>query len=129
MRRVLVGAVVVAALAAGATPAHATNECRGLQVCVRVAGPWVAVPVRPGVPRPLSPAAQVMAGGAVAGMNGVGNILLGAVLIVKALGALSEEQLALRAAPPMRSAGQIARHMVGARAAWFSWCAPGRSSR
>jgi ABC-2 type transport system permease protein len=35
--------------------------------------------------RPLSPAAQVMAGGAVAGMNGVGNILLGAVLLVKAL--------------------------------------------
>ena len=40
-------------------------------------------------------------------------------LIVKALGPLSEEQLALRAAPHVRSAGQIARHMVGARAAWF----------
>src|SRR4051812_42569046 len=36
--------------------------------------------------RPLAPAAQVMSGGAVAGMNGVGNMLLGAVLIVKALG-------------------------------------------
>jgi ABC-2 type transport system permease protein len=36
--------------------------------------------------RPLSPAAQVMAGGAVAGMNGVGNMLLGAVLIAKAFG-------------------------------------------
>jgi uncharacterized damage-inducible protein DinB len=40
-------------------------------------------------------------------------------LIVKALGPLSEEQLALRVAPHMRSAGQIARHMVGARAFWL----------
>jgi uncharacterized damage-inducible protein DinB len=40
-------------------------------------------------------------------------------LIVKALEPLSEEQLALRVAPHMRSAGQIARHMVGARVAWF----------
>jgi ABC-2 type transport system permease protein len=36
--------------------------------------------------RPLSPAAQVMAGGAVAGMNGVGNMLLGGVLLVKGFG-------------------------------------------
>ena len=41
-----------AAFAAGAEPARATNECRGLQVCVRVAGPWVVVPTRTGVPRP-----------------------------------------------------------------------------
>ena len=37
---------LLAALAAGfsavvALPANATNECRGLQVCVKVAGPWV----------------------------------------------------------------------------------------
>jgi len=42
------GAVLVAlacaALAAGATRAGATNECRGLRVCVRVVGPWVVVP-------------------------------------------------------------------------------------
>ena len=36
--------------------------------------------------RPLAPAAQVMSGGSVAGMNGVGNMLLGTVLLVKALG-------------------------------------------
>jgi hypothetical protein len=50
-RIVLLGAVVAAALAAGAGPAGATNECRGLQVCVRVAGPWVVVPGRLGTPR------------------------------------------------------------------------------
>jgi hypothetical protein len=38
----------LAALAAGAGPAGATNECRGLQVCVKVAGPWVVVPVELG---------------------------------------------------------------------------------
>jgi hypothetical protein len=34
----------LAALAAGVSSAGATNECKGLQVCVRVAGPWVVVP-------------------------------------------------------------------------------------
>jgi hypothetical protein len=36
-------AVLAALAAAAAVPAaaHATNECRGLQVCVPVAGPWV----------------------------------------------------------------------------------------
>lgn len=52
MKRLLVAAVALAALAAGAGPAHATSECRGLQVCVRVVGPWVAVPVRTAAPRP-----------------------------------------------------------------------------
>ena len=33
-----------AALAATAAPAGATNECRGLNPCVPVAGPWVVVP-------------------------------------------------------------------------------------
>lgn len=37
---VLAGALV----ALSAPGANATNECRGLQVCVRVAGPWVVVP-------------------------------------------------------------------------------------
>src|SRR5205085_1959652 len=37
-------AVVLAAPVAGVMPAAATNECRGLQVCVRVPGPWVVVP-------------------------------------------------------------------------------------
>ena len=41
-----------AALAAGVSPAGATTECRGLQVCVPVAGPWVVVPTGRTVPRP-----------------------------------------------------------------------------
>jgi hypothetical protein len=41
-----------AAVAAGAAPAGATNECRGLMVCVRVVGPWVVVPSRGAAPRP-----------------------------------------------------------------------------
>lgn len=41
-----------AALAAGVAPAWATNECRGLMVCVPVAGPWVVVPTGGAVPRP-----------------------------------------------------------------------------
>jgi hypothetical protein len=51
----LVGVVltaVAATLAIAAAPAGATNECRGLQVCVSVAGPWVVVPVGNTVPRP-----------------------------------------------------------------------------
>ena len=38
----LAGAVT--ALVIGAGEARATNECRGLMVCVPVAGPWVVVP-------------------------------------------------------------------------------------
>jgi hypothetical protein len=45
------GALAVLA-AATAAPAGATNECRGLNPCVPVAGPWVVVPVGRGVPRP-----------------------------------------------------------------------------
>jgi hypothetical protein len=43
-RLALVVALATAALAAAAAPAGATNECRGLQVCIPVAGPWVAIP-------------------------------------------------------------------------------------
>jgi len=39
VRRLLLLAVAAAAVAAPA--AHATNECKGLTVCVPVAGPWV----------------------------------------------------------------------------------------
>jgi hypothetical protein len=49
VRRLLVP-LVAAGLVAGAaaSPAAATNECNGLQVCVPVAGPWVAlVPQHP----------------------------------------------------------------------------------
>jgi hypothetical protein len=41
-----------AGLVLGASPAQATNECRGLPVCVRVAGPWVVVPAARVTPRP-----------------------------------------------------------------------------
>lgn len=53
MRRLLVIVALTAALAGlGAAPAGATNECRGLIVCVPVAGPWVVVPTGPSAPRP-----------------------------------------------------------------------------
>jgi hypothetical protein len=39
------------ALVIGVAPAGATNECRGLQVCVAVVGPWVVVPAAQRVPR------------------------------------------------------------------------------
>ena len=51
MKRLLVLAAALAAVAATAAPAGATNECRGLQVCVRVPGPWVVVPPELGAPR------------------------------------------------------------------------------
>ena len=65
-------------------------------------------------------------------------------LLVRALAPLSPEQLALRAAPDLRSVGMIATHIIGARARWMShvlrvgdenlaaigeWDAPGQSAR
>jgi hypothetical protein len=43
-RAAALAAVACAVLATGAARAAPTNECRGLQVCVRVMGPWVVVP-------------------------------------------------------------------------------------
>ncbi len=40
--------------------------------------------------------------------------------ILKALAPLSAEQLALRAGPNLRSIGDIATHMIGARARWLT---------
>lgn len=51
MKRLLVLAAALAAVAATAAPARATNECRGLQVCVKVRGPWVVVPPELGATR------------------------------------------------------------------------------
>jgi hypothetical protein len=45
-------AVLAAVLAVGAGPASATNECRGLNPCVPIAGPWVVVPTARSLPRP-----------------------------------------------------------------------------
>jgi hypothetical protein len=53
VRRALhLGPAFVAALAFGVGTAGATNECRGLNPCVPVHGPWVIVPVSNSVPRP-----------------------------------------------------------------------------
>ena len=38
--------LVLVVLAANASPAGATNECRGIQQCIRVPGPWVVVPAK-----------------------------------------------------------------------------------
>jgi hypothetical protein len=43
---------VIAVLALGAGSAGAARECEGLQVCVPIAGPWVAVPAAQGTTRP-----------------------------------------------------------------------------
>jgi hypothetical protein len=51
-RLLLALAPACAVLALTAAPALATNECRGLQVCVPVVGPWVVVPTGSGVARP-----------------------------------------------------------------------------
>ena len=42
MRRAAVLVAVLGACAIAAAPAGATNECRGLMVCVPVVGPWVS---------------------------------------------------------------------------------------
>jgi hypothetical protein len=53
VKRLFVVAALLAAVAGlGAAPAGATNECRGLPVCVRVPGPWVVVPAALTTPRP-----------------------------------------------------------------------------
>ena len=52
MRLLAVVIVAASALAAGVGSAGATNECRGLNPCVPVAGPWVLVDVADRVPRP-----------------------------------------------------------------------------
>ncbi|MDX6411489.1 MAG: hypothetical protein QOE91_1005 [Gaiellaceae bacterium] len=52
IRVLVVSAGIASALVLGVGTAGATNECRGLNPCVPVAGPWVIVPVGNSVPRP-----------------------------------------------------------------------------
>jgi len=54
VKRVLLLSTIALAVVAAlrVAPAQATNECHGLPVCVRVAGPWVVVPARTTAPRP-----------------------------------------------------------------------------
>jgi hypothetical protein len=49
VKRVLLLASLAILPLATAGEARATNECRGLDVCIRVPGPWVAVPPAPPV--------------------------------------------------------------------------------
>ena len=51
MKALLVAVAAAAALAVVPT-AGATNECRGLNPCVPISGPWVVVPTARSVPRP-----------------------------------------------------------------------------
>jgi hypothetical protein len=51
VKRLVAGAVLLGALAV-APSAGATNECRGLNPCVPVAGPWVVAPTASTLPRP-----------------------------------------------------------------------------
>jgi hypothetical protein len=48
VRLVVALAVLTVAAAVFASPASATRECDGLDVCIRVPGPWVAVPAAGG---------------------------------------------------------------------------------
>jgi hypothetical protein len=52
VRKLLLLSLAAAAAVFAAPAGAATNECRGLQVCVPVAGPWVVVPSKRAVPRP-----------------------------------------------------------------------------
>ena len=47
MRRAFLILAMALVPLAFAGEAHATNECRGLDVCISVPGPWVAVPAAP----------------------------------------------------------------------------------
>ncbi len=49
--RILLGGAIAVAVLAAAPTAGATNECRGLNPCVPVPGPWVVVPVARTTPR------------------------------------------------------------------------------
>jgi hypothetical protein len=44
LRLVVVGLAALAASLTGSTVAQGANECKGLQVCLPVTGPWVAIP-------------------------------------------------------------------------------------
>ena len=54
MRRGLVILALVALVGAGAGEARAADECRGLQTCLPVPGPWVAIPAPSGGATPTA---------------------------------------------------------------------------
>ena len=52
MRRLVLAALALVALAAAVAPAsQAADECKGLKVCIPVVGPWVAIPAPSGAAR------------------------------------------------------------------------------
>jgi hypothetical protein len=51
-RLLILAAAAAAAFAVAPSSALATDECRGLQQCVPVHGPWVVIPTANSVPRP-----------------------------------------------------------------------------
>jgi hypothetical protein len=54
IRAVAATIVLAAALLVGAAPSQAAGECKGLKVCIPVAGPWVAIPAPGGIERTTS---------------------------------------------------------------------------
>ena len=44
IRAAALALVALAATLAGAAPASAAGECKGLKICIPVAGPWVVIP-------------------------------------------------------------------------------------
>jgi hypothetical protein len=49
IRVLVITAALAAGLLVGAVPSQAADECKGLQVCIPVAGPWVAIPAPGGL--------------------------------------------------------------------------------
>jgi hypothetical protein len=49
IRSVAAGAALALALLVGAPSSHAAGECNGLQVCIPIEGPWVAIPAPTGL--------------------------------------------------------------------------------
>jgi hypothetical protein len=54
IRGLAVALALAAALLVGAAPSQAADECKGLKVCIPIAGPWVAIPAPGGVERTTS---------------------------------------------------------------------------
>ena len=68
MKRVLILAAVAATALTAPAEALATNECDGLDVCISVPGPWVAVPGSPPAAcAPSSSSCPALAGASPAG--------------------------------------------------------------
>ncbi|HTO25563.1 MAG TPA: hypothetical protein VMJ49_06645 [Gaiellaceae bacterium] len=81
MRVALLLVVVAAAAAVAAAPAGATNECRGLQVCVPISGPWVLADARSEVRYQLACPKRFVVGGldAELSVRGIAISFLGAL--------------------------------------------------